>query len=250
MIRRLRQWREGRGPGGFVAERSRLPQQKTSVLLADDHEVFRQGLRALLDEEDDIVVVGEAPDGRQAVDLAMRLGPDVVVMDVAMPHLNGIEATRHIVATLPATRVLILSAHFDADYFARATESGAVGYVLKQASLAELAGAVRKAAQGRTWVSPAAARLLRNARVAATVRAGTPATGAAQLTWREAEVLQLIAESLCNKEIARELGISVKTVEKHRQSLMTKLDLHDIAGLTRHAIESRVVECDCAIRDF
>jgi DNA-binding NarL/FixJ family response regulator len=222
-----------------AADSSRAPaigvkghRSKISTLLVDDHELVRRGLRALLEAEDDIAVVGEARDGRQAVAMAVDLRPDVVVMDIAMPLLNGLEATRQILAALPAVRVLILTAHGDEEYVDRVTRLGAVGYVLKQSSLEDLARAIRTARAGAPFISPS-------------IRGhdGGPATEPKPgLTSREAEVLQLIAEGKANKQTATQLGISVKTVEKHRQSLMSKLDIHDVAGLTRHAIAVGIIE--------
>jgi DNA-binding NarL/FixJ family response regulator len=216
---------------------------KISVLLVDDHALIRQGVRVLLEAEPDIAVVGEAPDGRRAVAMAGKLHPDVVVMDIAMPMLNGIEATRQILGAAPATRVLILSAHSDEEYVERVTEIGAAGYVLKQSTLADLATAIRTASAGKVYVSPSIAQR-RSDGVGATpaARSDSAAPVSKRLTSREAEVLQLVAEGKANKQTAAELGISIKTVEKHRQSLMTKLDIHDVAGLTRHAIAIGSIE--------
>jgi DNA-binding NarL/FixJ family response regulator len=219
-----------RAPGRGV--KGRPP--KIATLLVDDHELVRRGLRALLEAEDDIAVVGEARDGRQAVAMAVDLRPDVVVMDIAMPLLNGLEATRQILAALPAVRVLILTAHSDEEYVDRVTRLGAVGYVLKQSSLEDLAGAIRTARAGAPFFSPSLSRSAHHGGVA------TPPKPV--LTSRETEVLQLIAEGKANKQTGAQLGISVKTVEKHRQSLMAKLDIHDVAGLTRHAIAVGIIE--------
>jgi DNA-binding NarL/FixJ family response regulator len=216
---------------------------KISILLADDHTLIRQGVRVLLEAEDDLVVVGEAQDGRQAVGMVEELHPDVVVMDIAMPLLNGIEATRQILDAVPGTRVLLLSAHSDDEYVERVMGLGAAGYVLKQSSLEDLAAAIRTARAGRSYVSPSISRRLRRGvRGPAGVRSDPPATTPMQLTSREAEVLQLIAEGKANKQTAAELRISIKTVEKHRQRLMTKLDIHDVAGLTRYAIAIGSIE--------
>ncbi len=212
------------------------------VLLAEDHVIVREGLRSLLELGDGISVVGEAANGREAVALARKLRPDVVVMDIAMPLLNGFEATRQILLVAPASRVLVLSAHSDDEYVAHMVAAGAAGYVVKQSSGQLLVNAVRETAAGRLYFSPAILRRLnkfeRQARESGTAR--TPPRRA--LTAREAEVLQLVAEGAPNKRIATELGISIKTVEKHRQQLMDKLDIHDTAGLTRHAIATGAIE--------
>ena len=214
---------------------------RISVLLVDDHTLIRQGVRVLLEAEADIAVVGEAEDGRQAVEMTLRQRPDVVVMDIAMPLLNGIEATRQILAALPATRVLILSAHSDEEYVERVTGLGAAGYVLKQSSLHDLAEAIRTARAGRFYVSPS---IVRHGRRKAHGSPGQHSAIAlpARLSTREAEVLQLVAEGKANKQTAVELGISIKTVEKHRNGLMQKLDIHDVAGLVRYAIAAGIIE--------
>ena len=203
----------------------------------DDHELVRQGVSALLAAEADIAVVGEAQDGRQGLELALRLRPEVVVMDIAMSGLNGVEASRQILEALPKARILILSAHSDEEYVDRATELGVAGYVLKQSSLEDLATAIRIVVAGGSYFSPSLSRPS-HGRAGAAPKAGTsaPKGHRAPLTSREAEILQRVAEGRANKQIAAELGISIKTVEKHRQSLMKKLGIHDTAGLTRHAI--------------
>jgi len=222
---------------------SRRSAAKISILVVDDHTLVRQGVRTLLEGEQGLVVVGEAADGREAVALAERLRPDVVLMDVAMPGLNGVEATRQILASAPGTCVLMLSAHSDEEYVARAMELGAAGYVLKQSAFADLAETIRRAWAGGTQARPAAAPLPQRVG-GGKLPSGSDAAalGRATLTPRQAEVLQLVAEGKGNKEIAVALGIRVKTVEKHRQSLMTKLDIHDVAGLTRYAIEIGCIE--------
>jgi len=214
---------------------------RISVLLVDDHTLIRQGVRVLLEAEADIVVVGEAEDGRQAVEMTLRQRTEVVVMDIAMPLLNGIEATRQILAALPATRVLILSAHSDEEYVERVTGLGAAGYVLKQSSLHDLAEAIRTARAGRIYVSPS---IVRHGRRKNHGKPGQQSVSAlpARLSTREAEVLQLVAEGKANKQTAVELGISIKTVEKHRNGLMQKLDIHDVAGLVRYAIAVGIIE--------
>jgi DNA-binding NarL/FixJ family response regulator len=215
-----------------------------TLLLAEDHAVVREGLRAFLRTADDLQVVGEATNGREAVELAVKLRPSVIVMDVAMPKLNGCEATRQILLDNPAARILALSARSDDEYVARMVAVGAMGFVEKQSSGQVLLRAIRAIGAGDTFYSPAITkRLLRIGRKA---REEGPAFGRQQpaLTPREEEVLQLVAEGAPNKQIAAELGISVKTVDKHRQQLMNKLSIHDTAGLTRYAISSGTIECD------
>lgn len=218
------------------------------VLLAEDHTVVREGLRALLEAEGDIQVVGEAETGRQAVVQARKLRPDVVVVDIAMPLLNGLEATRQILKALPGARVLVLSAHGDDAYVEQAQALGAAGYLLKQTSAQVLAQAVREVHQGRAYYSPMIARHPQPGGAGSPGRLGRLQKRAALLSSREVEVLQLIAEGLANKQIAAELAISVKTVEKHRQHLMEKLRIHDTAGLTRYAISTGIIQSDVQVR--
>lgn len=216
--------------------------KRITVLLAEDHTVVREGFRRMLEMEDGFEVLGEAQDGRKAVTMAAKLRPDVVLMDIAMPLLNGLEATRQILKTRPETKVLILSAHSDDAYIATAMESGAVGFLLKQTSSHEVCRAVRDVFSGKTAFSPSVSRRLARTSLHATNRTGSPRKGAPALTSREREVLQLIAEGKANKETAAELGIGMKTVEKHREHLMEKLDIHDTAGLTRYAISAGIIE--------
>jgi len=212
------------------------------VVLADDHTVVRQGLRALLMAEPDIEIVGEAENGRQAIQMTKRSTPDVVVMDVAMPVLNGIESTRQITRAVPGCKVLILSSYSDDEYVRQVTEAGAVGYLVKQTAASELLKAIREVNRGNVFFSPSIAKKLR-AQHCEVSSGGQPSKWPADhLTTREAEVLQLIAEGRANKQIAGELGISIKTVEKHRQQVMNKLGIHDVAGLTRHAIAKGIIE--------
>jgi DNA-binding NarL/FixJ family response regulator len=215
-----------------------------SVLLADDHMIVRQGLRKLLEAESDIEVVGEAATGRQAVALTQKLRPAVVVMDIAMPLLNGLEATRQIRRLAPDAKVLVLSAHSDDAYVERVMTLGATGYLIKQTSSHFLSEAIREVHKGNTFFSPAIAKRLLHRTEQPLDRKGRSRTKVSRLTSREAEVLQLIAEGEGNKQIAAELDISIKTVEKHRDHLMQKLDIHDTAGLTRYAIAEGIVECD------
>jgi DNA-binding NarL/FixJ family response regulator len=220
---------------------------KIRVLLADDHVVVRQGLRALLASEEDIEIVGEADNGRQAVQLAKKLLPDVAVIDIAMPVLNGLEATRQISQALPATRVLILSSYSDDDYVQQLTEAGASGYLVKQTAANDLIKGIREAHKGNAFFSPSVAKRLRD-RCRDAFISGQPVKRRSDyLTTREAEVLQLIAEGRANKQIAAELSISIKTVEKHRQQVMNKLGIHDVAGLTRHAIAKGIIETGASL---
>ena len=216
--------------------------KKITVLLAEDHMIVREGLRALLEAEGDIAVVGEAETGRQAVQLAKRLRPAVVVMDIAMPLLNGLEATRRILKAVAATRVLILSAHSDDEYIRQVILLGAAGYLIKQTSADFLSKAIREVAKGGTFFSPSIAHRVHDLHPQSPNARAAVKKGNTALSSREVEVLQLIAEGKANKQVARELGISIKTVEKHRQHLMNKLDLHDTAGLTRYAIAAGIIE--------
>ncbi|MCX6893962.1 MAG: response regulator transcription factor [Verrucomicrobia bacterium] len=216
--------------------------KRTTVLLAEDHMIVREGFRKMLEFEADIAVIGEAQDGRQAVALAKKLRPDVVLMDIAMPLLNGLEATRQVLKAVPKTKVLILSAHSDDAYVQNATESGAVGFLLKQTSAHDVCRAIREVQKGKTFFSPSVSRRQGRLHPQSLDRAGLPREKSAHLTSREMEVLQLIAEGKANKETAAELGIGLKTVEKHREHLMEKLDIHDTAGLTRYAISAGIIE--------
>ena len=216
--------------------------KKISVLLVDDHTVVRQGFRSLLSAESDIEVVGEAENGRQAVQLTRQLSPDVVVMDIAMPQLNGLEATRQIVGAGLRAKVLMLSSYADDEYVQQSTEAGASGYLLKQSAADDLIKAVREIAQGNAFFSPSVLKRLLEFYRESCLKGRTSSQRGGQLTSREQEVLQLVAEGQLNKQIAGALTISVKTVEKHRQQLMNKLNIHDIAGLTRYAVARGVVE--------
>ena len=215
---------------------------RITILLAEDHTIVREGLRSLLELGGEFEVVGEAATGRQAVDLARKLRPTVVVMDIAMPVLNGFEATRQILLAAPETKVLVLSAHSDDEYVAHMAAVGASGYVVKQNSGQVLVHAVKEIASGRPYFSPSIIKRLRIAERAAGGGGGVRVQRRRPLTAREAEVLQLVAEGAANKQVAAELGISIKTVEKHRQQLMDKLGIHDTAGLTRYAISAGVIE--------
>jgi len=213
-----------------------------TVLLAEDHMIVREGLLALLKQETDIQVVGEAENGRQAVALVADLTPDVVVMDIAMPLLNGLESTRQILHASPTTRVIILSAHGDDAYVEQAMALGAAGYLIKQTASHVLAVAIREVVKGHRFFSPTISNRRYHHQRKAKAMGELPKKGAAHLTSREMEVLQLIAEGKANKETADELHISIKTVEKHRQKVMEKLNIHDTASLTRYAISAGIIE--------
>jgi DNA-binding NarL/FixJ family response regulator len=221
----------------LVKSTKRIP-----VLLAEDHTIVRQGLRLLIEADGDIKIVGEAKTGREAVLLTAALRPGVIVMDIAMPQLNGLQATRQILKAFPETKILILSAHSDSAYVEQVIRSGARGYLVKQSSAEMVAKAIRELHKGRSFFTGAIAKRLQNDYRNSSDGTGLQKRAAMELTSREAELLQLIAEGHVNKQIAFEIGISIKTVEKHRQHLMEKLNIHDIAGLTRFAIASGVIE--------
>ena len=213
-----------------------------TVLLAEDHAIVRQGLCALLNADGHFKIVGEARNGREAVDLARTLTPDVILMDIDMPVLNGLEATRQILTANPKAKVVILSAHSDAAYIERMGAVGVSGFLEKQTSAEILTHAIREVVKGRMYFSPLIAKRRGDAPAAPRDRDGLLKANASRLTPRESEVLQLVAEGAANKQVAAALGISIKTVEKHRQHLMDKLNIHDTAGLTRYAIAEGVVE--------
>lgn len=216
---------------------------KIKVLLADDHTVVRQGINSLLKAEADIEVVGEAENGRQAVQMAKTLAPDIVIMDIAMPQLNGLEATRQIIKEGIPTKVLVLSSYSDDEYVHQLTEAGAAGYLIKQTAANDLIKAIREAYRGNAFFSPSISKRLLDYYREAYMKGGKPIKKhGEQLTSRELEVLQLVAEGKVNKQIAADLCISIKTVEKHRQQVMNKLNIHDVAGLTRYAISRGIIE--------
>ena len=216
--------------------------KRITVILADDHTIVREGFRKMLELEDDIEIVGEAQNGRKAVDLAKKLRPAIVLMDIAMPLLNGLLATRQVLKSVPTTKVIILSAHSDDAYVQNAIASGAVGFLLKQTSAHEVCRAIREVKNGKKYFSPAFAKRLQRLDDVASDLAGIPHSRNAPLTAREVELVQLIAEGKANKEAADIMGISVKTVEHHRMNLTNKLDIHDTASLTRYAISSGIID--------
>ena len=211
------------------------------VLLVDDHTVVRQGLRRILEAGADIQVVGEAGDGRTAAEMAERLRPHVVVMDVSLPELNGIEATRQIVKRSDGTKVLILSMHLDEVCVRESLKAGARGYLLKDSEDLDLVNAVKMLAQGRSFFSPAISKMLLEGYVGEG-REPQAEDNLGLLTDREREVLQLIAEGKTNKEIATRLDVSVNTVETHRKHTMEKLDLHNTAEIVRFAVRKKIVD--------
>jgi DNA-binding NarL/FixJ family response regulator len=213
---------------------------KIRILLVDDHAILREGIRAILEQEPDITVVGEAEDGRTAVRLACQLIPDIVLMDIAMPLLNGLEATRQIRHDCPEARVLILSMYDNDEYIRQALANGAMGYILKDATAPELINAIHAIQQGEAILSPAITRLvIENYLRWGDIQKDSSANG---LSPREREVLQLIAEGYSNKQIAEILCISIKTVQAHRLNLMTKLGLHNRADLIKYAIQRKIID--------
>ena len=237
------------------------------VLLADDHRIVREGLKSLLQAQSDMQVVAEAGDGREALEMAEEFGPDVVVMDVAMPQLNGIEATRRLMSDHPDTKVVALSMHSDRRYVAEALKAGAAGYLLKDGAFDELVSAIRTVVANKVYLSPRVAGVVVDdyvSRLPGKTRGGAggkdkdaapggdegggahvEAKSAFQkLTAREREVLQLMAEGFATKEIAARLNVSDKTVETHRRQLMEKLQLYSVAEVTKYAIREGLTSLD------
>jgi DNA-binding NarL/FixJ family response regulator len=213
------------------------------VILADDHHLVRRGIRALLEQADDISVIGEAEDGQAAVELVEQLKPDVLIIDIAMPRMNGIQATQRVHVLGLATQVVILSMHSRPTLVRQALRNGARGYLLKNSITEELLLAVRAASRRETYLSPEISGIIVDDFL--THQADVEKSGLFdQLTPREREVVQLIAEGYTNNGIARLLNISIKTVERHRANLMAKLDVHDVAGLTRIAVEHGLIFID------
>ena len=206
------------------------------LLVVDDHKIVRDGLRSLIDREPDMQLIGQADNGRDAVRLAQELSPDVVIMDVSMADMNGVEATRQIVNENPAIKVIALSMHSDKQYVSRMLSAHAAGYLLKDCAFDELATAVRAVTQGNLYLSPGVTSVVIGDYVERLSSNGSPARSA--LSAREFEVLQLVAEGYGTRVIAAKLHISVKTVESHRRHIMEKLDIHTVAELTKYAIRT------------
>jgi DNA-binding NarL/FixJ family response regulator len=213
-----------------------------SILIADDHKIVRQGFHKLLSMEADFDIIAEASNGRMAIDLAIQYNPDVVLMDIAMPELNGLEATSLLLQSRPDIGVIILTAHCEDAYITHALQSGVKGFLRKQSSVSEVCKAIRTVHQGKVYFSPAIARHLERVKPVLPDFQKCPLGKVSRLSSRERQVLQLIAEGKANKETASELHISIKTVEKHRASIMRKLDIHETAGLTRYAISTGLIE--------
>jgi DNA-binding NarL/FixJ family response regulator len=212
------------------------------ILIVDDHKIMREGLRALLERQPNMEVVGEASNGREAIALAHKLKPRVIVMDITMPGLNGIDATRRMAAELPDVKVVGLSMNSDRRYVLAMLGAGASGYLLKNAASEELTRAIETVIVNRKYVSP----LVADAVVESAIREATPHGGAEgkALSGREREVLQLLAEGRTSKEIAEKLGVAVTTVETHRRQIMNKLSIHSIAELTKYAIREGLTSLD------
>jgi DNA-binding NarL/FixJ family response regulator len=216
--------------------------KKITVLLADDHMIVREGFRKLLDLDPDLEVIGEAKEGIEAVALASKFRPAVILMDIDMPLLNGLEATRQILEALPLTKILILSAYSHHEYIQNAMESGVVGFLLKQTSAYDVCHAIQQVKVGKTFFSSSISDRFTPLNPQLPDRTGLLHKKIARLTSRQMEVLRRIAEGKTNKQTALELGICLNTVGRHREHLIKKLDIHNTAGLTRFAIDTGIIE--------
>lgn len=212
------------------------------IVLAEDHTLVRAGLRTLLQQLEQVIVVGEAADGREAVALAKTHKPDMILMDISMPGLNGLEATRQVRKELPDVRVVILSMHSSEEHVMQALRAGASGYLLKESAPLELELALRSVARGETYLSPPISRQVIEGYMQRV--SDTTQDALASLSARQREVLQLVAEGNSSKEIARRLNLSVKTIETHRTQLMERLQIRDVAGLVRFAIRTGLISAD------
>jgi DNA-binding NarL/FixJ family response regulator len=214
---------------------------KVSILIADDHDVVRRGLKSLLQTRADWEVCGEAADGRTAVELAKKLKPQIAILDVTMPGMGGIEATRHIMAARPKTEILILTMHESEELVAEILEAGARGYVLKTDTGRDLLRAVIALTEHRLFLTGTIAEIVMKGFLERKRRSRSRRANASALTSREHEVIQLLAEGKSNKEVANALGIATKTAEAHRINIMRKLDVHSIAGVVRYAVRNHLL---------
>lgn len=222
-----------------------LPREENlpiKILLADDHQIVRQGLRLLLSTESDLQVVGEADNGRKAVQLSQELSPDVIIMDISMPELNGLDATRQISSESPGVKIIALSMHSDSLFVLNMLKSGAAGYLLKDCALEELLTAIRTVMLQKTYISPGVSDIL--IRDFASNWNAEPSSAYSVLTTREREVLQLMAEGRSTQQIATTLCVSTKTVEAHRKQIMNKVGIHSVAELTKYAIRQGLTSLD------
>lgn len=217
-----------------------MTSERTKVLLADDHTIVREGILSLLQADAGIAVVGTAENGQEVVEKARRAFPDIVVMDIAMPILNGIEATRQLKRIMPNTKVIVLTMYADEEYVLRALQAGVRGYLLKKSAAAELFQAIRAVERGDYYLSSDISHVV----IERFLNSPDPNEEAVALSDRERQILQLVAEGHTNRQIATALGITPKTVDTHRTRLMTKLDIHDTPGLVRYAIRKGIVRAD------
>jgi DNA-binding NarL/FixJ family response regulator len=212
------------------------------LLLADDHEIVRQGLRSMLQAQRDCQIVGEAADGRQAVAMTKELNPDVVILDIGMPSLNGLEATRHILKMRPQTKVLILTMHESDSIIREVLDAGARGYVLKTDAGRDLVTAVDSLRRNKTFFTSRVSQMILDGFLQRETSPPSPTTGRVRLTPRQREIVQLLAEGKSSKEVAVALGLSVKTAETHRANIMRKLDCHSVSEVVRYAIRNSIIE--------
>jgi two-component system, NarL family, response regulator NreC len=212
------------------------------ILLVDDHKILRAGLRALIEKEKDLEVVAETEDGHRAVELALDLSPDVIIMDISMSKLNGIDATRQITAACPDVKVLALSMHSDEHFVAGMLAAGASGYLLKDCAVEELSLAIRTAVGGNTYLSPPISKVVIKEYVSRLSKGALSPSSV--LTTKEREILQLLAEGKTSKQIASSLNLSARTVEAHRREMMDKLDIHSVAELTKYAVRKGITDLE------
>ncbi|MCH7764171.1 MAG: response regulator transcription factor [Candidatus Marinimicrobia bacterium] len=217
-----------------------------TVLVVEDHTIVRQGIVSLINKEDDITIVGEADDGRQAIKLCREKKPNIIVMDLAMPHLNGIETTQIVKKECPKTNIIILSMYSEEEYIFKAIDAGASGYLTKKNAAEDLIKAIRAVRDGKTFFSPEVSKTVMNSYHLMMKKYGTldEVSEKNKLTSRELEVLQLIAEGYTSKKISEKLHISTNTVQRHREKIMRKTGIHNVAGLTRYALEKGIIELE------